>query len=130
MKTLKSILAITSLLIASAPARAEPRPIATGQVQVKQTVRQPIYTITINVAGRITKAINYVHRNGSTTIDFQGTPLMPAARGEAKVESKQGYTKVTTQRRRGHGELRQKRYGGKVEEIDGNTNCCNAASTP
>ena len=94
MKTLKSILAITSLLIAAAPARAEPRPIAAGQVQVKQTAKQPIYTITINVVGRTTKAINYLHRNGSTTIDFQGTPLMPAARGEAKVESKQGYTEV------------------------------------
>ena len=58
MNTLKSILAITSLLIAAAPARAEPRPIAAGQVQVKQTAKQPIYTITINVVGRTTKAIN------------------------------------------------------------------------
>ena len=40
------------------------------------------------------RPINYQHRNGSTTIDFQGTPLMPAARGEAKVESKQGYMEV------------------------------------
>src|SRR6185369_12691225 len=43
---------------------------------------------------RTTKAVNYQHRNGSTTIDFRGTPLMPAARGEAKVESKQGYIEV------------------------------------
>src|SRR4029078_12743675 len=41
-----------------------------------------------------TKAVNYSHRNGSTTIDFKGTPLLAAARGEAKVESKQGYIEV------------------------------------
>ena len=61
---------------------------------MQQRGKQPIYTITINVVDRTTKAINYQHRNGSTTIDFQGTPLMPAARGEAKVESKQGYMEV------------------------------------
>src|SRR4029434_3971644 len=62
--------------------------------QVPQHSKQPIYTITINVVARTTKAVNYQHRNGSTTIDFRGTPLMPAARGEAKVESKQGYMEV------------------------------------
>ena len=43
---------------------------------------------------RTTKAINYQHRSGSTKIDFRGTPLMPAAHGEAKVESKQGYIEI------------------------------------
>jgi outer membrane protein OmpA-like peptidoglycan-associated protein len=52
----------------------------------------PIYRIT--VVARTTKAINYRHRSGSTKIDFQGTALMPAARGEAKVESKQGVIKI------------------------------------
>ena len=75
------ILVVVSLLTALTSA---------GATQVKQGGKQPIYTITINVVDRTTKAINYQHRNGSTTIDFRGTPLMPAARGEAKVESKQG----------------------------------------
>ena len=48
----------------------------------------PIYRIT--VVARTTKAINYHHRSGSTRIGFRGTALMPDARGEAKVESKQG----------------------------------------
>jgi outer membrane protein OmpA-like peptidoglycan-associated protein len=52
----------------------------------------PLYRIT--VVARTTKAINYNHRSGSTMIGFQGTALMPAARGEAKVESKQGVTKI------------------------------------
>ncbi len=52
----------------------------------------PIYRVT--VTQRTTKAINYEHRGGSTTIDFRGTELLPAARGEAKVESKQGYIEI------------------------------------
>src|SRR5688572_30990822 len=86
MRKLKMLLAIASLLIAARPAGAQ----TPGQVRGKQ----PIYTITINVVERSTKAVNYQHRNGSTKIDFKGTPLMPEARGEAKVESKQGYMEV------------------------------------
>ena len=52
----------------------------------------PIYRIT--VVSRTTKAINYHHRSGSTMVDFRGTALMPAAKGEAKVESKQGVIKI------------------------------------
>src|SRR5437762_3744252 len=65
-----------------------------GAAQAQKTENQPIYTITINVVDRTTKAINYQHRSGATKIDFRGTPLMPAARAEAKVESKQGYIEV------------------------------------
>ncbi len=67
-----------------------------GQVQRVEPVRQgdsvPVYRVT--VIGRTTKAINYRHRGGSTTIDFKGTPLLPNARGEAKVESKKGYIEI------------------------------------
>jgi len=52
----------------------------------------PVYRIT--VTERTAKAINYQHRSGSTTIDFRGTELMRTARGEAKVESKQGYIEI------------------------------------
>ena len=52
----------------------------------------PIYRVT--VVARTTKAINYNHRSGSTKIGFRGTPLMPQAQGEAKVESKQGVIKI------------------------------------
>jgi outer membrane protein OmpA-like peptidoglycan-associated protein len=40
------------------------------------------------------KAINYRHRSGATKVDFRGTALLPRARGEAKVESKQGYIEI------------------------------------
>jgi len=52
----------------------------------------PIYRVT--VVARSMKAINYNHRSGSTEIGFRGTSLMPAAMGEAKVESKQGVIKI------------------------------------
>jgi outer membrane protein OmpA-like peptidoglycan-associated protein len=52
----------------------------------------PIYRVT--VTGRTAKAVNYQHRSGATKIDFQGTELLSGARGEAKVESKQGYIEI------------------------------------
>ncbi|HEY1342264.1 MAG TPA: OmpA family protein [Bryobacteraceae bacterium] len=62
-------------------------PAETGQAM-------PVFRVT--VVSRTTKAINYHHRNGSTRIDFRGTELMPTARGEAKVESQMGSTKIET----------------------------------
>lgn len=38
--------------------------------------------------------MNYQHRGGATKIDFRGTELLPGSRGEAKVESKQGYIEI------------------------------------
>jgi outer membrane protein OmpA-like peptidoglycan-associated protein len=52
----------------------------------------PIYRVT--VISRTAKAVNYQHRSGATKIDFRGTELLPKARGEAKVESKQGYIEI------------------------------------
>src|SRR5438046_6808352 len=85
MNKSKMILAIASVLIAAAPA---------GTAQIPQHDKQPIYTITINVVDRTIQAINYRHRSSSTKIDFRGTVLMPAAHGDARVESKQGYMEI------------------------------------
>jgi len=52
----------------------------------------PIYRVT--VTEKTAKAISYRHRSGATKIDFAGTPLMAAAHGQAKVESKQGYIEI------------------------------------
>lgn len=74
--------ALVALLMAlsSCTVQAQTEPQNTGSV--------PIYRIT--VVARTTKAINYRHRSGSTKIDFQGTSLLPNARGNAEVASKQG----------------------------------------
>ena len=52
----------------------------------------PLYRIT--VTARTTKAVNYRHRSGATKIDFRGTEFLPNARGEAKVESRQGAIEI------------------------------------
>jgi outer membrane protein OmpA-like peptidoglycan-associated protein len=55
----------------------------------------PIFRIT--VVSRTISAINYHHRTGTTKIDFQGTQLMPEAKGHASVESRMGSTKIDTE---------------------------------
>ena len=52
----------------------------------------PIYRV--SVTARTAKAVSYQHRSGATKIDFKGTELLPGARGEAKVESKQGRIEI------------------------------------
>jgi outer membrane protein OmpA-like peptidoglycan-associated protein len=54
----------------------------------------PVFRVT--VVSRTTPAINYHHRTGSTMVDFRGTELMPAARGQANVSSQMGSTKIET----------------------------------
>src|SRR3984893_1598135 len=52
----------------------------------------PIYRVT--VVARSTKAINYRHRSGPTEVDLLGTDLMPQAKGQATVNSKQGRIEI------------------------------------
>src|SRR6202166_1656342 len=68
--------------------------VAVGQIQVQRSGDNPIYKVTINVVEKTTTAVNYRHKGGSTKIDFRGTPLLPEARGEARVESKQGTIEI------------------------------------
>ena len=48
----------------------------------------------VNVVSRTTKAVNYRHRGGSTTVDMKGTSLMPEVTGKAKVDSKNGRLQI------------------------------------
>src|ERR1700730_17249677 len=65
-----------------------------GQAGVKLDTsgKVPIYRVT--VVERTTKAINYRHRSGPTEVDFRGTDLMPRAKGNATVNSKQGRIEI------------------------------------
>jgi outer membrane protein OmpA-like peptidoglycan-associated protein len=51
-------------------------------------------TFRVTVVSRSVRAVNYKHRGGATKLDFAGTNLMPAANGQAKVESKKGYIEI------------------------------------
>jgi len=53
---------------------------------------EPIYKI--EVVGREIPAINYFHRSHATRIGFQGTSLLPAASGQAKVQAQAGRTVI------------------------------------
>ena len=64
------------------------------QLEIQRGAENPLYKIVVNVVERTTKAINYRHHSGATKVDFRGTALLPDARGEAKVESKQGYIEI------------------------------------
>ncbi len=86
---LLSVLLLMCSLLAAQPAQAPnptQRAVTAGGAQV------PTYRVT--VVQRATKAINYHHRSGSTMVDFRGTALLPEAKGEARVESKQGVIKI------------------------------------
>ena len=77
------------------PANPHPeQPPATNQdaapQQMNQNTGQDIPVFRVNVFARTTKAVNYRHRGGSTTVDFRGTDLMPAVGGHAKVDGKAG----------------------------------------
>jgi len=83
------------LFTPSAPAQ-EPNPTAAqdqpnqGQVQMKNGVAY----YKVQVVDRTLPAINYFHRSGDTKIAFEGTQLMPKAKGEAKVNAHNGRTSI------------------------------------
>ena len=49
-----------------------------------------VYLYRVKVVQRDLDAVNYLHRSGSTRIAFKGTPLLPMAKGDAKVTSERG----------------------------------------
>src|SRR5579871_1943805 len=73
------------------PTQKPPAP----SVQTEQGLPTPIFRI--EVVARTTQAVNYLHRSGSTRIDFQGTPLMGGSKGSAKVESERGVIHVSAE---------------------------------
>ena len=72
--------------MAQKPGQANPGQANSGAV----TKQDGTYLYRVNVVQRDLDAVNYLHRSGPTSIRFEGTPLLPGARGEAKVESGRG----------------------------------------
>jgi outer membrane protein OmpA-like peptidoglycan-associated protein len=73
------------LLAASGLAGQENTPVEPPVEPMDQT---PVFRV--SVVSRTTKAVNYRHRGGSTTVDIKGTDLMPEVAGKTKVDSKAG----------------------------------------
>src|SRR6202162_4418536 len=55
--------------------------------------QMPVFRV--NVYARTTRAVNYRHRGGSTTVDFKGTELMPEVGGHSKVDGKAGRLSIS-----------------------------------
>jgi len=93
----KALIAFFVLLLASfcraqdTSAPAQPQE-STAIQPMDQT---PVFRV--KVVSRTTKAVNYRHRGGSTTVDFKGTSLMPEANGRAKVDGKEGRLAISAE---------------------------------
>jgi outer membrane protein OmpA-like peptidoglycan-associated protein len=72
------------------PTQRPPQP--QGAIQPDPNSAQPIFRI--EVVEHTIAAVNYLHRGGSTRIDFNGTPIMSVGKGSAKVESERGVIKI------------------------------------
>jgi outer membrane protein OmpA-like peptidoglycan-associated protein len=76
---------------------------APGQNAAPQQTNQPagqgdqMPIFRVQVFARTTKAVNYRHRGGSTTVDFRGTDLMPEVAGHAKVDGKAGRLAISAE---------------------------------
>ena len=76
----------------------EPNPTANqpqaGGPQTIMEMRDGVAVYKVNVVGHDITAINYFHRQAATKIGFQGTALLPNAKGSAKVEGRGGRTVI------------------------------------
>jgi outer membrane protein OmpA-like peptidoglycan-associated protein len=68
------------------------KPQPQGEIKPDPNFPQAIFRI--EVVEHTSQAVNYLHRGGSTKIDFAGTPLMSMGKGSAKVESERGVIKI------------------------------------
>jgi outer membrane protein OmpA-like peptidoglycan-associated protein len=88
MKLITTFLAVCGL--AAAQSAQAPNPVQQGADNTARMAAGATPVYRISLVERTTKAVNYNHRGGATKIDFEGTPLLEEARGEARVQSKQG----------------------------------------
>src|SRR5665811_1980289 len=88
------VLGVSVLAMPSPQQRNSSDPGTQQTTQVVETKTTHITTFRVNVVSRTVQAVNYRHRGGATKLNFAGTDLMPAANGEAKVESKKGYIEI------------------------------------
>jgi outer membrane protein OmpA-like peptidoglycan-associated protein len=87
---LKTKLLLVAGIILGASAFAQTN--SQENTRVEHIIPTPLFRVT--VISRSVQAVNYKHRGGATKVNFAGTDLMPAANGEAKVESKKGYIEI------------------------------------
>jgi outer membrane protein OmpA-like peptidoglycan-associated protein len=87
---LKTLLLLPAALVLTLGALAQ----TNSQPTLALEPMSPTPTFRVTVTSRSVQAVNYKHRSGASKLDFAGTDLMPAANGQAKVESKKGYIEI------------------------------------
>jgi outer membrane protein OmpA-like peptidoglycan-associated protein len=95
MRNALTTVALSGILVAlgTSPTQGQtPVPNPTQQQMASGQTEVPVYRIT--VVGHSTAAINYRYRSGETPIDFQGTALLPRAKGRAQIETKRGFSEI------------------------------------
>src|SRR5580698_6628886 len=87
-----AVLLFSSLSLYAQAPPAQPAPDNAPQAQPQdQTLapgQTPVFRVT--VSERLTRAVNYRNRGGSTMVDMKGTTLSPAITGKAKIDGKAG----------------------------------------
>jgi len=96
MVVMKNILFVPllSVMLSAASLAQDSAPQQTDQ-NAGQNDQMPVFRV--NVYARTTKAVNYRHRGGSTTVDFRGTDLMPDVSGHAKIDGKVGRLAISAE---------------------------------
>ena len=87
---MKKSLLVVSIVMWAACVQAQE-----ASTPVEPMDQTPVFRV--KVISRTTKAVNYRHRGGSTTVDFKGTGLMPEAGGHAKVDGKEGRLAISAE---------------------------------
>ncbi len=87
---MKKTLLFTATLALSLPVVAQSN--SQNVLTVEHISPTPMFRVT--VTSRSVQAVNYQHRSGSSKVDFAGTALMPAADGQAQVNSKRGSIEI------------------------------------
>jgi outer membrane protein OmpA-like peptidoglycan-associated protein len=96
-KKIVATLPLMLLLGAAVAQEANPTTVAPGARSAQVITEGPngTYIYHVKVVQRELDAVNYLNRSGATHVDFVGTDLMSGARGDAKVESVTGKTKIS-----------------------------------
>ena len=87
--------AFTLLAAAVALAAQDPSPVRQPETAATVAGGQSAPIFRITVVSRSIRAVRYP-RGAHSRVDFRGTPLLPQATGEAKVESQTGSTRIET----------------------------------
>ena len=96
---LSSAAALTFALALPGAHAQDPNPTAVApgarSAEIVADTENGVYIYHVKVVQRDLDAVNYLNRSGSTNVGFEGTNLMPKAKGVAKVDSKTGKTNIS-----------------------------------